>query len=724
MRAGTSSAIVSELRKVIHDLFVKFGDTSAHVGEPDTEARVDSLIAFWGHGLAAVLFAALLLWRVVGPVRQPGQKLLLAALAITACWAWLSAIAPDSGLAMYAETFRNLIWIALLYSLSIHSEDPQRGVRLVYAAVAAVIGFQLVIGYFLIAQSSELLIETASLLRLTTAAGALVLVHNLYGQAAPISRSHIRFAMLGLAAMWVYDLNYYTVRYLQAEDISRLADWRGLAAALTVPLFALAARDEEGWRIRVSRKASFQSLSLFAICGYFLVMAIVASALRHTSLDWGSGISIIMLAVMTVAMMALLPSARARSWLKVKLAKHLFEHRYDYRSEWLRFADTLGHSGAGAPHLPKRIIKAFAEIADSPGGLLLVTDNGACEIAAEWNWPDDPPDAGKLGGLRAMWQWAEDRRLVVELDSLRGGQASAAGESAPIPAWLLDNPFAWTVIPLLHHQRLIGMVVLAAPEYRRQLDWEDFDLFRTAGRQAASALAEAQSQEALANAQRFEEFNRRFAFILHDIKNLVSQLSLLSRNAERHADNSEFRADMVATLRSSAGKMNDLLAKLAPHAQGRVQPPRPSPIGPILKAAISSRCADRDCRIEGALEAWAAVDPAALEQALGHLLQNAHEASPPGAAVTIKVVEREAAVAIAVIDRGQGMDNEFIRTRLFQPFASTKDNGFGIGAFEARSLVQAMGGAIEVESRPGKGTRFTVTVPAAEARGSQLRKIA
>ena len=90
--------------------------------------------------------------------------------------------------------------------------------------------------------------------------------------------------------------------------------------------------------------------------------------------------------------------------------------------------------------------------------------------------------------------------------------------------------------------------MLAAPEFRRALDWEDFDLLRTAGRQAASSLAEAQGQEALANAQRFEEFNRRFAFILHDMKNLVSQLSLLSRNAERHADNPEFRADMVATL--------------------------------------------------------------------------------------------------------------------------------------------------------------------------------
>ena len=128
---------------------------------------------------------------------------------------------------------------------------------------------------------------------------------------------------------------------------------------------------------------------------------------------------------------------------------------------------------------------------------------------------------------------------------------------------MLADDHAWAGIPLIHHDRLVGLVLLAAPDYRRPLDWEDFDLLRTAGRQAASSLAEAHGQAALSNAQRFEEFNRRFAFILHDVKNLVSQLSLVARNAERHADNAEFRADMVATLKSSVGKMNDLLARLA-----------------------------------------------------------------------------------------------------------------------------------------------------------------
>ena len=154
---------------------------------------------------------------------------------------------------------------------------------------------------------------------------------------------------------------------------------------------------------------------------------------------------------------------------------------------------------------------------------------------------------------------------------MRHGWADSADKALPVLEWMLDDRALWAGIPLIHHDRLVGIVLLAAPDYRRPLDWEDFDLLRAAGRQAASSLAEAHGQEALSNAQRFEEFNRRFAFILHDIKNLVSQLSLLSRNAERHADNPEFRADMIATLKASVGKMNDLLARLSPHAGASVQ---------------------------------------------------------------------------------------------------------------------------------------------------------
>ena len=267
-------------------------------------------------------------------------------------------------------------------------------------------------------------------------------------------------------------------------------------------------------------------------------------------------------------------------------------------------------------------------------------------------------------------------------------------------------------MPLVHNDRLAGLVLLAAPSYRRALDWEDFDLLRTAGAQAASSLAEAQGQDALVKAQRFEEFNRRFAFILHDVKNLVSQLSLLSRNAERHADNPEFRTDMVATLKSSVAKMNDLLARLSPHAPARVQRIEAQPLRPILSAAIAAKRRGHDIRLLGDSSMWANVDASALEQALGHILQNAVDASTTP--VVVRVVDAEPFVTITITDKGCGMDGDFVRNRLFQPFVSTKSGGFGIGSFEARSLILAMGGHISVESRPGQGTTFTISVPAAQ----------
>lgn len=683
---------------------------------------MDALIGFWSHALAAAFFAALTLARLGEAARHPAQRLVTGALAMTACWAWLAAVTPGYPILGYAESARNLLWISLLYSLSAASEEREHGLKLVYGAVAGVIGLQLIGATLELISPNGALAQTGLVLRITTAAGALVLVHNVYGQAAPASRSQIRLAALGLALMWVYDLNLYTIAYLGSATARRLVEWRGLALALTAPMFALATRGESGWRIRLSRAATFQSLSLLAICAYFALMAIVATALRGSDVDWSAALMITVLSVMTVGAMALLPSARARGWLKVKLAKHLFEHRYDYRTEWLRLTETIGREGPDSPPLGERIVKAFADVADAPGGLLLVGDGrGALAIHANWNWPGDAPPASRLGEAAGLWNQIEESGRIIEFEALRHGWASARDKSLHVAEWMMKDPSVWAGVPLLHQHRLVGLVILAAPEYRRALDWEDFDLLRTAGNQAASSLAEAMGQEALANAQRFEEFNRRFAFILHDIKNLVSQLSLLARNAERHADNPEFRADMVATLQSSVGKMNELLARLAPQSSARVQRIEAQPLRTILTDAIAAKRRDREVQLLGDAGLCAAVDAAALEQVIGHLLQNALDASS-GTPVTVRVSADQGSIAISIADKGIGMDGDFIRNRLFQPFASTKPGGFGIGAFEARSLVTAMGGHLSVDSRPGRGTTFTITLPAREPAEETQRK--
>jgi putative PEP-CTERM system histidine kinase len=689
---------------------------------------VDGLIAFWSYGLAACLFASVILWRLRGRVEGPA-RLLIGACFATAVWASTSAVrGPVDLITVPIETLRNLSWIVLLYAMAGELKHGSRtGIKLVFGAVALVIGIQLALNLLtlmvpLAPEMAADVLASGQLLRITMASGALVLVHNIYGQAAPDSRISIRPAMLGLVLMWGYDLNLYTVAYLGDSGAAPLFDWRGLFMTVVAPLFVAAGSGARSLRIRLSRAATFQSLSLLAICAYFAVMAVLATALRRSDWDWSSAITAALLAVMMISTAILVLSQRARGWIKVKLAKHLFEHRYDYRSEWLRFTETLGRAGPEAPPLSERIIKAFADIMDAPGGLLLMSEGRSIAAAAWWNWHGPHPAAEELNGSADFWSDLETRGRVIEFEGLRHGWASAVDRALSLPPAMLADARMWAGIPLIHHDRLIGIVVLAAPDYKRPLDWEDFDLLRAAGRHAASALAEAHGQEALSNAQRFEEFNRRFAFILHDVKNLVSQLSLLARNAERHADNPEFRADMVETLKGSVGKMNDLLTRLSPRSGARVQRIEPQPLRPLLTAAIAANRTDHDVRLLGDAGVWAHVDGPALEQAVGHLIQNAVEACSAMIPVTVRVTSADSTVTVSIADNGVGMDSDFVRHRLFQPFSSTKPGGFGIGAFEARSLVTAMGGRLGVESSPGQGTTFTISLPAAEPAIEPTRK--
>ena len=685
-----------------------------------TATGATSVIGFGGFAAAGLLFSALILWRSRHGVQLPAQRLLLASFALTACWAWLSAIAPLSVLAGLAESFRNLVWLALLHSLSGGREkvERQRGLRLVYAAVGGVIGLQLVADLLGEAVSTEpAMAATSALLRITASAGLLVLVHNLYAQADPRGRQSIGTAMLALVATWGVDLNLYTLAYLDSGSSSWLIEWRGMAVALTAPLFALAAGQADGWRIRLSRDATFQSLSLLGICAYFVTMTILANALGQSGVDWARPLLAAVLAAMVVAAMVFGTSPTARAWARVKLSKHLFEHRYDYRSEWLRFADTVGHSGPDAPPVGERLVKAFADIMDSPGGMLLVADqHGQIGEAARWNWTGCNFAADPLDQLR--WQGLEGEPQILALDRMR---EEANGLShLPLPTWLVDSHDAWAGVPLVHAGNLVGLVLLAAPAQRRDLDWEDFVLLKTAGRQAAATLAEAHGQQALARAQRFDEFNRRFAFILHDIKNLVSQLSLVARNAERHAENPEFRADMVATRQSSVGKMNDLLARLGPAADARPAKVEPHPLRNLVAGAIAAKRAGHPIELAGE-GGWVMADPLLLDQAIGHLVQNAVDASPADTPVVVRMDGDEHGASVAIIDRGDGMDSEFIRTRLFEPFASTKAGGFGIGAFEARAIVHSMGGRLTVASSPGKGSKFVIYLAAAAAQSVQRK---
>ena len=678
------------------------------------------LVGLWGHLLAAALYAALAVWQLRHWQSEQRNRPLVTAFAVISVWTiFVALLGERQFLAQLAESGRNLAFLAFMYGLLRGADDDrrQRALKWVYAAVAGVVGLQIVIGGVMpefekSPRIFEALASTGHMIGLTIAAGSLVLVHNLYAQAAPDSRWGIRLPMLALAAMWAYELHLHTVAYLTRSPVDELYAMRGAVMAMLVPLFAVASRRNSDWKVQISRAATFQSLSVLAILAYLIVMMSTTRAMESVGGDWVRVGQIALLLAMTLAALVLLPSGRARAWMRVVVAKHLFEHRYDYRSEWLRFTQTVARHGEDGASLEQRVIKGLADIADSPAGLLLLIEDGErFAPAAEWNCP--PAAARREDDDGRFARFLEASAHVVDFTALRSGFLVAGNEKVPVPAWIAEIEQAWAGVPLVHGGRLVGLVVLRHPPLRRPLDWEDFDLFRTAGIQAASYLAEARSQEALANAQRFDEFNRRFAFIMHDIKNLVSQLALVARNAERHADNPEFRADMIATLQASVRKMNELLARLSQGKRSESASPRPVALGPVAASAARGARPDARVEVEGD-DLVALADPVGLEQALSHLLHNAIDASAGGDPVRVRIGSTGAEASIEVIDRGAGMSSEFIRTRLFQPFASTKETGFGVGAFEARSLVAAMGGRIEVESREGEGSRFTVFLPLAE----------
>ncbi|WP_353229303.1 XrtA/PEP-CTERM system histidine kinase PrsK [Novosphingobium sp.] len=679
----------------------------------------------------AAAFAAMLLavWLIDRHRRRRGtSRAEIAAVAVTGLWCLIgSANGSTSMLATLGEVARNLAWLMVVLNLFArdHRDETVAPVRPVLAALALVELFQiglvmLTVRYAAFAAAVTTIGKVSDLFHLLTTTGALVLVHNLYVGAVAGQRSAVRWNCLALALIWGYDLNYYTIAYLGHAMPDELVVLRAAAQGLALVMVGVAARSGGSLRLSPSRAVAFQSLMLLIIGVYLIVMVGAAQSVAWAGGNTSELVQLGFAFGTTVVIIALVPSARLRRWLNVVLAKHFFQHRYDYRAEWLRFARTIGRANLNAPAdsqaqpLHARVVQAVADITDSARGVLLVPgEGGGLVLASRWQWPtlDIPANAMAAAAVAFL----ERSGFIVDLDQVRRG-TDHTGEATLMPAWMVDEDAVWVLVPLLHFERLVGLVVLGRPALVRELDWEDFDLLRVVGQQLASFLAEQSSHAALLEASRFDEFNRRIAFVMHDIKNLASQLALLARNAERHADNPEFRRDMLVTLRNSADKLNTLIARLSRYGAGSVPPGEPIDAAEVI-TAIATRCnvalghpqvfaADaQPCRVIAARDT--------LDQVISHLVQNALDATEAQLGVMLRSRVVDGQGVIEVIDSGSGMSPEFVRNRLFTPFVSTKPGGFGIGAFEARELVHAMRGRLQVDSREGLGSRFTIHLPLA-----------
>jgi putative PEP-CTERM system histidine kinase len=219
----------------------------------------------------------------------------------------------------------------------------------------------------------------------------------------------------------------------------------------------------------------------------------------------------------------------------------------------------------------------------------------------------------------------------------------------------------------------------------------------------------------LSQTRQLREYSQRFAFVLHDIKNVSGQLSMLLTNAEIHADNPEFQRDMLATVRASVGKISRLLTRLQAERQesshALITP------GERLREVAELCHLTRDANVVLELEdggAGAAIHPESFDAVVTHLINNALDAGGK-TPVVVRMRQEPLSLVIDIVDQGPGMTPEFIRDQLFQPFASTKSGGHGIGAFQARELLREAGGDLLVLSKPRHGTTMRLLLPAVRA---------
>jgi len=677
--------------------------------------------ALWSYGFAAAAFCLLTLRMMVGWRGGRPAVLLLAASAASALWSASDAtltLWPSSTIGVVSSSLdiaRYVLWSAFLYHLvtSVGSgETSDRG----RAEVAWMIGL-ITLGVLASIALPDRQPFSASpearsgmlpfALRVGLAVTGLVLVERLLRAAVAHARWAVKPLCLGLAAVFGFDLFFFSDAMLFGHYDTDAWAARGVVHALAIPFVAIAAARNPAWTVEIhlSRGAVLRSTALLTSGLVLIAVAAAGYFVRFVGGEFGRVLQIefLVAALLLFALAAFSGSFRAK--LKVFISKHFFSYRYDYREEWLRFTRTLA-AESSSQTIPQRAINALADLVESPGGALWLKQDASFRPTARWNLPAitavEPAD-GPLGRFLERTGW------IVDL-----GEYASASDRYPelvLPDWLAALAGAWLVIPLPSANGLVGFVVLVKARTAFKIDWEVLDLLKTAGRQAASYLGHVQATEALIEGRKFDAFNRMSAFVVHDLKNLVAQLSLLLRNAERHRDNPAFQRDMLMTIDNVVERMNNLMLQLRTGATP-VDKPRPVSLDKIIRAVCQAKSGQNSSIAMNLAADISTIGHAdQLEHVIGHLVQNAIDATGGAGDVSVLLRRENETAVIEVVDNGVGMTPEFVRDRLFRPFQTTKASGMGVGVYESSQYVTELGGRILVDSVPDAGTRVRVLLP-------------
>lgn len=521
--------------------------------------------------------------------------------------------------------------------------------------------------------------------------------------------------LTGLGLTIGYDIVMFSTTYVFADVPDALWQARGFANALaTLPMmYGIRRISRSPVDRRVGMGGIFFTTMMMLAGTYLFLVALLAAYVRGFSGSWGGALEVVILFGGFSFLMVVGFSAEARAVIRVFIQKYFVAQKYDYREEWLRFVRTLDGEQAALDRvdLGRRVVRALAAITSSPDGGLWIRDHDNDQFV---------PVVGRLCAEgapafideRTPDHWMEmlsQNNWILDVDGMFPPGLSRAG----LPEWLRTHRSVWLVVPLTVVGRIEGFVVLEPPlSADRELNWEDFDLLRTAATQAAGSLALQRALDDIGQLEQFEAFNRLAAFLMHDLKNVLAQQQLVVRNFPRFRDNPEFIDDAILTVENATRRMERLIEQLK---SGTTTPQRRRfRFDESCREALSAVAGRAPRPQVGKLpDVSIAGDPERFRSAITHLLRNAQDATPADGVIKLNASYEEGVVSLTIEDSGEGMTDEFIRERLFKPFDSTKGvMGMGVGAYQAREYIRELGGELRVSSRPQHGTRFTLSIPA------------
>lgn len=696
------------------------------------------LIGAISYMTAAGIFFALMLILLTGKARGLPRHLLVVAAAASTLWAagtaYQAAVDAPLIIPQALELLRDLAWLTfLLHMMTVRADGKgamSTGFTIVRHGIYAFTSVMMALVFYRYFSGSGLSLMAGFDFQLAghllLAVMGLVLLEQILRNTPPDLRRAIKYLCLGIGGMFAYDFYLYSDALLFQRIDPALWEARGFINATVVPVIGVALARNPQWSpgFLISRRVVFHTSALLGSGIYLLAMGVGGYYVRDYGGTWGTVAQTIFLFGAGLILLILLFSGPLRARLRVVINKHFFHYKYDYREEWLRFIRTLSSSEQDIP-LPERAIRAIAQMIDSPGGILWMRrDNG--QFAPEARWNMDLPTMVHEPADSSLVRFLEIQKWVINLDEYQRdpGLYRSLGD-LEMPAWLEKTPEAWLIAPLILHESLLGFVVLArSSAQHRHFNWEDCDLLKTTGTQAASHLAQHAISQALAEARQFEAFSRLSTYIVHDLKNLISQQSLVISNAARHRNNPLFMENVISTVENSVAKMNRLLAHLHDGAKDACKQQNGSArtidLAKLLEEVVCDAQTVKptpvfECQVRGIV---VAADRDRLASVMGHVIRNAQEATPEDGRVVVRLLKVNGCAIVEVVDTGCGMDEAFIRARLFRPFQTTKGSaGMGIGTYETSEFIRALGGEIHVESRPGAGTTFRIHLPHEGSKG-------